>query len=390
MIPYGKHSINDGDIEEVVKVLKSGHLTQGESVEIFEDSVAKYVGAKFAVAVSSGTAGLHLACLAAGVGNGDSVITSPITFVASANCATYLGAKVIFADIDPLSLNICPEKISECLKINGNVKAVIPVHFAGLACDMSSIADLAQDRGITVIEDAAHAFGASYLSGKKVGCCQYSAMTVFSFHPVKSIAAGEGGVITTNDDLLYRKLLRLRSHGINKAQDNFLNQQESQTDGVKNLWYYEMQELGYNYRIPDILCALANSQLKRLDRFIEKRRQLARRYDDFFREFDLITPAQDTRNQLSAHHIYPILINFSKIGVSRTQLMQSLLNVGVGSQVHYIPVPHHPYYKVGAEVPVGIAFAEDYYKNALTIPLFYELSFLQQEKVVSELKKLVN
>jgi UDP-4-amino-4,6-dideoxy-N-acetyl-beta-L-altrosamine transaminase len=370
--------------------LKSGHLTQGESVEIFEDSVAKYVGAKFAVAVSSGTAGLHLACLAAGVGNGDSVITSPITFVASANCATYLGAKVIFADIDPLTLKICPEKINECLKTNKKIKALIPVHFAGLACDMSSIANLAQKSGIVVIEDAAHAFGACYSGGKKVGSCEYSAMTVFSFHPVKSIAAGEGGLITTNDESLYRRLIRLRSHGINKAQDNFLDQEASQTNGNTNLWYYEMQELGYNYRIPDILCALANSQLKRLDDFIEKRKQLAQRYDNFFREFDLAKPAQVVEGQSSAHHIYPLRIDFSKIGISRTELMKSLLNVGIGSQVHYIPVPHHPYYKLRAEMPAGIAFAEDYYSSALTIPLYYDLTFLQQEAVVSGLKELIS
>ncbi|MFZ3087901.1 MAG: DegT/DnrJ/EryC1/StrS family aminotransferase, partial [Methylotenera sp.] len=243
MIPYGKHHIDEEDIQAVVNVLRSGILTQGPAIEAFEQAIAGYVGAKYAVAVSSGTAALHLAALAAGVGPGTSLVTTPITFVASANAGLYAGGRVVFADIDPDTVNMSPDALKMALAKNSDARAVIPVHFAGLPCDMPAIKLAADQTGAVVIEDAAHALGATYPDGKRVGSCAHSLMTIFSFHPVKAIAAGEGGMITTNDEATYRKLLRSRSHGINKLDDPFLLPSEAVTDGHPNPWYYEMQEL---------------------------------------------------------------------------------------------------------------------------------------------------
>src|SRR3989338_1329994 len=282
MIPYGKHHIDEEDIQAVVDVLRSGILTQGPAIEAFEQAVAKYVNAKYAVALSSGTAALHLAALAAGVCPGKSLVTSPITFVASANAALYAGGRVVFADIDPETINMSPDSLRKELTNNPDVRAIVPVHFAGLPCDMPAIKAAADQAGAIVIEDAAHALGATYPDGRRVGSCAYSQMTIFSFHPVKAIAAGEGGMITTNDEAIYRKLLRLRSHGINKLEDPFQLPEQAETDGVRDPWYYEMQELGFHYRITDMQCGLALSQLKKLDRFIARRLALVKKYDEAF------------------------------------------------------------------------------------------------------------
>ena len=389
MIPYGKHHIDEEDIAAVVDILRSGALTQGPAVEAFERAIAEYVGVKHAVAVSSGTAALHLAALAAGVGPGTTLITSPITFVASANAGLYAGGRVAFADIDPETINMSPEALAVTLAENPDTKAIVPVHFAGLPCDMPAIKSLADKAGAAVIEDAAHALGATYPDGRRVGCCAHSLMTIFSFHPVKAIAAGEGGMITTNDDSVYRRLLRLRSHGINKADDPFVLNDQAYTDGIQNPWYYEMQELGFHYRITDIQCALANSQLQKLDFFLERRRFLVERYDAELSEIRHLKPAQQRGRERSGHHLYVLRIDFREVGVSRACLMNALRSRGVGTQVHYIPVPCHPLYRNFAIEPNLCHEAMDFYSQALSIPLFYALSDEEQSHVINVFQEVL-
>jgi perosamine synthetase len=364
-------------------------LTQGPAVEAFEQDFAKYTGAQYAIAVSSGTAALHLAALAAGVGPGNALVTSPITFVASANAALYVGGSAIFADIDPDTINMSPGSLKQVLAKNPDVRAVIPVHFAGLPCDMLAIKTIADKAGVVVIEDAAHALGATYPKGQRVGSCAYSRMTIFSFHPVKAIAAGEGGMITTNDEATYRKLLRLRSHGINKLDDLFQLPEQAETNGVRDPWYYEMQELGFHYRITDIQCGLALSQLKKLDKFLDRRRVLVNRYDESFANLKNCRPAQNSGRDQSGHHLYVLRIDFNSIGSSRGQLIQKLKSRLIGSQVHYIPVPAQPYYRRLGFAPENYPNAQQYYKEALSIPLFYDLTNKQQDLVISAIVELV-
>ena len=389
MIPYGKHHIDEDDIQAVVDVLRSGILTQGPAVEAFENAVAAYVGVKYAVGVSSGTAALHLAALAAGVGPGTTLITSPITFVASANSGLYAGGQIAFADVDPNTVNMSPVALKAALAEHPNTKVVIPVHFAGVPCDMTNIKTLADEAGAVVIEDGAHALGATYPNGQHVGCCAHSLMTIFSFHPVKAIAAGEGGMITTNDDGVYRKLLRLRSHGINKLDDPYQLPEHAQTNGVTDPWYYEMQELGYHSRITDMQCGLGLSQLKKLDKFIARRRTLVNKYDEAFAGMKNCYPAQKTGRDISGHHLYVLRINFKKLGISRGQLMQTLRAKQIGSQVHYIPVPAQPYYRNLGFKPEDYPNAQCYYLEALSIPLFYDLTEVQQQKIIDVFKELV-
>jgi UDP-4-amino-4,6-dideoxy-N-acetyl-beta-L-altrosamine transaminase len=389
VIPYGRHHIDEADIAAVVEVLRGGYLTQGPKIAEFERAVADYVGARYAVAVSSGTAALHLACMAANVQSGEVVVTSPITFVASSNCALYVGARPVFADIDPVTLNLSAESLKEVGQREAKIKAVIPVHFAGLPCDMNAIRATAETLGAVIIEDAAHALGASYPDGGKVGNCANSLMTVFSFHPVKAIAAGEGGMITTNDEAIYRHLLRLRSHGINKGNDPLLNPDAAQEGGDPNLWYYEMQDLGLNYRITDIQSALALSQLGKLDKFILRRRELALRYDTALAGMTALKPAQPTGREISAHHLYPVRIDYRQAGLTRTQLMGCLRERGIGTQVHYIPVYLHPYYRHLGCPSGACPTAAAYYGEALSLPLFFSLSDSSQDKVVSALKELL-
>jgi len=385
VIPYGRHSIDEDDISAVVEVLRHGTLTQGPKIAEFEREFAVRVGARYALAVSSGTAALHLACMAAGVGPRQRVVTSPITFVASANCARYVGADVVFSDIDVATLNLAPAALERCLSQHDHVAAIIPVHFAGLPCDMPAINVLAKRAGARVIEDAAHALGATLPDGSRVGACKHSDITTFSFHPVKHVAAGEGGMITTNDESIYRHLLRLRSHGINKGNDPYLVPEASVTGGDANLWYYEMQELGFNYRITDIQAALALSQLSKLDRFIERRRQLVARYDAAFAGMpDLLLPQQAGR-QHSAHHLYVVRINFDRLGTSRAAVMSRLRERGIGTQVHYIPVPAHPYYRQMGYRTEDTPNAANYYAEALSLPLFFGIEDTQQDRVVEAL-----
>ena len=387
IIPYGKHFLDEEDIEAVVEVLRTKNLTQGEEVDKFEEAVAKYVGAKYAVAVSSWTAGLHIACLAAGVQTDDEVLTSPITFVSSANCAVFCGAKPVFSDIDNESLNLCPSKLRDSLSKLSNTKVIIPVHYAGAPCDMKSIKEIADKSGTLIIEDAAHALGSRYEDGSMVGSCKYSDMTGFSFHPVKSIAAGEGGMITTNNYDLYKKLLRLRSHGINKLDDSFLIQDQATTGDIDNPWYYEMQDLGYNYRITDIQCALGRSQLKKLDKFIGRRRQLVSRYDAAFEGSEKINPTQIQFRSSSSYHLYVVRINFKKTNINRAQLMNELKQEGILTQVHYIPVTSHPFYKELGFDTRQYPNSLNFYEEALSLPLYYSLTDQQQDSVINTIKE---
>ena len=389
MIPYGRHFIDEDDIQAVVDVLRNGALTQGPMIEAFEGAIAAYVGARYAVAVSSATAGLHLAAVAAGVGPGTALITSPITFVASANAALYTGAQAAFCDIDPDTINMSPVGLVDALRKHPNTRAVMPVHFAGLPCDMPAIKAASDAAGAVVIEDAAHALGAHYPDGQRVGCCAHSLMTVFSFHPVKNIATGEGGMITTNDEAIYRRLLRLRSHGINKLTDSFQLPELAKTGGLENPWYYEMQELGFHYRVTDIQCALGLSQFKKLDRFLARRTALARKYDQAFTGMQTLRPAQSSGRDRSGHHLYVLRIDYSAAKNSRAELMQSLRGKQIVTQVHYIPVPAQPHYqRLGFKLE-NYENAQNYYQQALSIPLFFGFTEEQQEFVISAILEFV-
>jgi perosamine synthetase len=388
-IPYGRHSLDETDIAAVVHVLRQGPLTQGPWVEAFERDVAAYVGARYAVAVSSGTAGLHLACLAANLKPGDHAITTPNTFVATANAVAYTGATTVLADIHKDTLNLNPQSLLDILSRTDRVKAILPVHFAGLPCDMPAIREAAKKAGALVIEDSAHALGASYPQGGRVGNGAWSDITVFSFHPVKLIAAGEGGMITTNDERLYRRLLRLRSHGINKLDDPFEFKNQAVTDGQTNPWYYEMQELGFNYRITDIQAALGSSQMKRIDQFLERRLALVQRYDAAFENTEHVTRVQSAGRLQSAHHLYILRIAFDRLNMTRTALMHKLRESGIGTQVHYIPVYKHPYHQHQGHSAKNFPETERYYDEALTLPLYYGLTDADQDHVIATLKSLL-
>ena len=376
MIPYGHQDISEDDIQEVINVLRSEWLTQGPMVERFERAVAAYCGARYAVAVSSGTAALHIAALAAGFGIGDEVITSPITFAASANCIAYTGARPVFADIDDTTCCIDVAEVKK--RLSKKTKGIIPVHFAGHPCDIVKIAEVAREHGLIVIEDAAHALGASYEEHGvwyKVGSCAHSDMTIFSFHPVKHITTGEGGMITTNNVELYRKLLLLRSHGITKEP-----QQMHCDDGS---WYYEQQYLGFNYRITDIQCALGLSQLKRLDEFLYKRRNISNIYNQAFTKAAIRLPKHGGN---SSWHLYVIRCD----GTKRKYIFDVLRNKGIGVNVHYIPVYTHPYYQRSFGYQRGdFPIAEAYYQEAISLPLYPTLSDTQLNQIISSVIETV-
>ena len=391
MIPYGKHFIDDDDIAAVIEVLKSSNLTQGPAVDKFEQDIANFVGAKYAVAVSSATAGLFLSTNALSAESIDtSFYTSPITFVASSNAALYCGLKPIFIDVEEDTVNICPLQLQEKISTDSNkVKIIMPVHFAGLPCKMDKISKIASNSGAVIIEDAAHALGAKYECGSMVGSCKYSTFTVFSFHPVKNISTGEGGVITTNDQDLYLKLLRLRSHGINKLDDGMLNIKRAYTDGEINPWYYEMQELGFHFRITDIQAALGSSQLKKLPLFHARRKEIVQKYHNLFAKNKYVSISQPNSIEQSAHHLFVALIDFDKAGISRAKLMKALKEKNILTQVHYIPVVLNPYYEnLGYSID-QFPNSNSFYKSALSLPNYFSLSDKEQEYVISSIENIL-
>lgn len=391
MLPYSKQTISDDDINAVMKVLKSQNLTQGPEIEKFEKSIQDYCNCKYAVAVSSATAGLHLVTTALDLKTGNKLITSPISFVTSANVAKYCNADVLFSSIDE-NVNMCTKSINTLIENEKNIKIIIPVHFAGSPCDMSVIDSLANKYDINVVEDAAHALGGSYACGSKIGSCKYSKATVFSFHAVKPITMGEGGVITTNDEDLYKKLLRLRSHGINKSDDKFINKDNAFTDGKINPWYYEMTELGYHYRITDIQCALGNSQLKSIDKFQQAKLKIAVYYDKLIKDIKHIKPIQIESREISGHHLYVLRINFKKIGIKRNQLIEKLKEKGIGTQVHYIPIYKQPYYKQEQVCSSLLDFkiVESYYDECLSIPFYPTIETHEQDYIISSIEEVIN
>lgn len=378
-LPYGRQSINRDDIKSVNKVLKSDFITQGPKIDEFEKKVAHYVGSKYAVAVSSASAGLHLSCLAYNLNKKSNLITSPITFVSTANAGKHCGSKIFFSDIDLNTINLDPISLEKKLKNNKEKNLVIPVHFAGLGCDMKNINKLRKKYNFDIVEDASHALGAKYLSGEKVGCCKYSLATVFSFHPVKIIASGEGGIITTNNKDFYEKLISLRSHGMIRENNKFLNK-----DLKKSPFAYEIHDLGLNYRITDIQSALAISQLNRIDRFISKRKKIAKIYDKFFSKIPYIELPQRKFRNISSNHLYIIRLNFKKMGISRESLMENLKKDNIGTQVHYIPIPKQPiYYEKNYEKKYKNSFK--YYDSCLSIPIHYDLNYKDQINIIKKI-----
>lgn len=383
-IPYGKHYIDKDDIAAVVSVLKNGWLTQGPKISELEKKVANKVGSKYAVAVSSASAALHLACIVSGLKKNDYLYTSANTFVASSNCGLYLKAVPKFIDIDQKSLNMCAKDLESKLIKDGNkVKVVIPVHFAGVPSDMKKIRRISNRNKAIVIEDASHALGGNYQCGSSIGSCKYSNMTIFSLHPVKGVTAGEGGIITTNNYKYHKALKELRSHGIYKGNFDFpglsvgdkriLDIKEAFENKKLKPWYYEMQNLGYNYRITDIQCALAISQMNKLNKFISRRKKIAKIYDRELKHLKLIKPTQIKYRDNSAHHLYVVRIDFHSLNISRAKLMNELFKKNIGTQVHYIPVPMHPYYKKLGYKILDYPNTKSYYEEGLSLPMYFGL-----------------
>ncbi len=381
MIYYGHQHITEKDIQAVERVLHSDWLTQGPAIEAFEKKVANYCGAKYAVAVTNATSALHIACKAAGLGEGDVLWTSPITFTASANCGRYCGADVDFVDIDDKTYNMSVAELRHKLETAvKKPKVVIPVHLAGQSCDMEAIKALADEYGFKIIEDASHATGADY-KNTKVGSCRYSDMTVFSFHPVKIVTTGEGGIVLTNNKELYEKLKLYRSHGITRDSD--LMTQEA--DGP---WYYQQIELGFNYRMTDMQAALGCSQMDSLDEFVARRRYLVKRYNEKLKNLHLRTPYQDEATNPS-WHIYIIRVDFTKVKLSKKEIFARMRDSGIVLNLHYIPVHTQPYYQKLGFQKGDFPVSEKYYEEAITLPLYYDLTDEQQDEVIEALKEVL-
>ena len=385
MIPYGKQDINQTDINSVIDVLQSDFLTQGPQVPLFEQMVSNYCSADYGVAVNSATSALHIACLSLGLGKGDWLWTSPNSFVASANCGLYCDARVDFVDIDPQTYNLSSEELEKRLaqarKDNKLPKIVIPVHFAGQSCNMKRIYSLSQEYGFKIIEDASHAIGGKYLD-KPIGGCQYSDITVFSFHPVKIITTAEGGLATTNDEKLAERMQLFRSHGVTRDAKLITNVSEGD-------WYYQQVDLGFNYRMTELQAALGISQMQRLDDFVAKRHILQKRYD-LLLSIPLITRPFQDEDSYSALHLYPIQIDLNKVSKNREQVFDELREAGVGVNVHYIPIHTQPYYRKFGFKDGDFPNSENYYEAALSLPLYSGMSFQEQDKVVKSVIEVVN
>ncbi len=376
-LPYGKQVIDEADIASVVQVLQSDFITTGPAIEQFEAEIARFTGAKYAVAFTSGTAALHGACYAAGIGAGDEVITTPMTFAASANCILYQGATPVFADIDPVTYNLDPNRVRD--KITEHTKAIIPVHFTGQPAELDELHTIASDNNLVVIEDAAHALGAQY-KNKSIG--SIGDMTMFSFHPVKHITTGEGGMITTNNPLYYEKLLQFRTHGITRDQRRL-----TENHGP---WYYEMQFLGFNYRLTDIQASLGSSQLKKIGSFIEKRKQLAEFYTKELSSLEEIVLPQQLSYTDSSWHLYILKLQLSKLTAGRKEIFQALHKENIGVNVHYIPVYLHPYYE-SLGFQKGICpVAESCYEQFITLPLYAGMDDHDAADVVDAVKKVIS
>ena len=388
MIPYGRQNITEADIQAVVDVLRSDRITQGPKVPVFEKSVATYCNAGHAVAANSATSALHLACRALGIGEGHTVWTSPITFVASANCAHYCGAEVDFVDIDPdtynMSLSALETKLAEAEKTGSLPRAVIPVHMCGQSCDMEAIHVLSRKYGFSIVEDASHAIG-GYYQGKPIADCRFSDIAVFSFHPVKIITTAEGGMAVTNNSQMAWKMELLRSHGITREFWHGLRGIEDGSD-LAPAWYYEQLALGYNYRMTELQAALGLSQLKRLDEFVAKRHELAKRYDELLAGFSLTLPRQQP-DSYSAWHLYIIRLKLKELRQSRRQIFDYLQAQGIGVNVHYIPVHTQPYYQTLGFRLGQYPEAEKYYQEAVTLPLFPAMGQDEQDHVADALRK---
>ncbi|WP_455656984.1 UDP-4-amino-4,6-dideoxy-N-acetyl-beta-L-altrosamine transaminase [Phascolarctobacterium sp.] len=382
MIFYGKQSIAQSDIDAVVEVLKSDFLTQGPAIEKFEKYVAEYCGVKYAVAVTNATSALHIACLAAGLGKGDVLWTSPITFTASANCGRYCDADVDFVDIDPSTYNMSVDELEKKLqKAAVKPKVVIPVHLAGQSCDMDKIYKLSQEYGFKVIEDASHAIGADYKSAK-IGCCKYSDLAVFSFHPVKIVTTGEGGMVLTNDKELHEKVLLYRSHGITRDP-------KMMTRTADGPWYYQQIELGFNYRMTDMQAALGYSQMQKVDEFVSRRRYLAKRYDELLKNINNIHLPDQNEDTDSSWHLYVVRVDFSKINKTKQQIFAEMKDRGICLNLHYIPVHTQPYYQKQGFKDGDFPNSEKYYEEAFTLPLYYSLTDEQQDYIVKNLVEVL-
>jgi UDP-4-amino-4,6-dideoxy-N-acetyl-beta-L-altrosamine transaminase len=378
MIPYGRQTISEEDIESVVQVLRSDWITQGPAVPIFEESVAEYCGAEFAVAVNSATSALHVACLAMGVGPRDIVWTSANTFVASANCAVYCGANVDFIDIDPVTYNLSvaslKSKLKEAERVGRLPKVIIPVHFAGQSCEMEEIAFLAEHYGFKILEDASHAIGGRY-QDQPVGNCRFSDITVFSFHPVKVITSGEGGMALTNDPNLRDSMHLHRNHGVTSQEKNMLPRPESE------IWRYQQIDLGFNYRMTDIHAALGLSQMKRLDEFVRCRHEIAEQYNHSLNQEVFVTPQQHP-DTFSSFHLYPIRVRSGVVGQSQAGISRSLVDAEIHINHHYIPVYRHPYFESLGFRAGYCPEAEEYFRQTISLPMFPALSALEQKRVI--------
>ena len=389
IIPYGKHFIDNQDIKAVTKVLKTPQITQGKLVKKFEDKICKITGAKYAIAVSSCTAGLHISLQSLGFKQNDYLLTSVITFVSSPNSALFLKGKVGFVDIENNdSVSMCLKDLENKIK-KYKPKVVMPVHMGGTSYNFKVIKRLSKKYKFKIIEDAAHSFGASYDNKYKIGSCKYSDITVFSFHPVKTVTTGEGGVITTNNFKLYLKCLRLRSHGINKLNDKAINIKNAFTNNKLNQWYYEMRELGYHYRITDIQCALGISQLEKLKKILSYKKEVFKRYDKAFKNIENISILQKEKRNNTSYHLYLVKFNFKKMNKDRQSLLEFLEKNNIITQVHYIPVVYHPYYekKFNKE---KFPNAINYYEGCLSLPCYFNYSKKDQNFVIKKIIEFIS